>query len=96
MSTNPTEAMLMTVLRGECETGKATQRSVAVIYAMLVAVRAQAGSTGVWVETHDIIRAAFGWDKGPEMVRKLDPIKKMAWDIYEASARVQHRASATP
>lgn len=73
-----TEHPILTLFFAEAESGKATRRSLAVVYALMIAgddhiVR------GDWSRVNRAISSVFGL---PGLAR----VKKMAWDIHDATA----------
>lgn len=73
-----TEHPILTLFLTEAESGRATRRSLAVIYALLIA-GADHIIQNEWTRVNTAIAAALG-------PTGLSGVKKLAWDIHDATA----------
>ncbi len=78
----------------EVRSPASTVRSVAVCYALLIALaagRLKSGDpvdSGFWQPFNIAVNNRFGWVL-PADVRKIDRLRKMAWDINGAACNVR-------
>ena len=92
------EHPILTVFLAEAQSGKATARSLAVLYALIIA-GADHIIDGDWRRVNDAANAALGVDiRDRAGLKKIDRFRAMAWAIHDAAAKRQQsiRASAEP
>ena len=81
----------------EVRSPHSTVRSVAVCYALLIALAAGRLKSGdpvtsdFWAPVNVAINERFGWEIARD-VRKIDRLRKMAWDINAAACNVRDAA----
>ncbi len=92
------EHPILTLFLSEAASGKATARSLAVLYALIIA-----GSDhiidGDWRRVNEAANAALGFDsKDRAGLKKIDRFRAMAWTIHHKAAERQKavRAMAGP
>jgi hypothetical protein len=72
------EHPILTLFLAEAESGKATRRSLAVLYALIIAGGDHI-TRGDWTRVNGAVTAALG-------LPGLIGVKKLAWDIHDATA----------
>lgn len=78
------EHPILSLYFAECESGTATQRSVAILYALIIAATPESLGSD-WRTINEASNSAFGFSV-PADVRKVDRFRKMAWDIHDRAA----------
>jgi hypothetical protein len=85
------------MIQAEIETGKATVRSLGALYMVAMASRAQREGDP-FANFADINSAIMGFrcpaGTDAERAMSLEPIKKVAWALYEAVCRLQQIEAA--
>lgn len=76
-----TEHPILSLFLAEAESGKATKRSLAVIYALIIAGGDHIHA-GDWRRVNEAVSDAFS-------LSGLSTVKKLAWDIHDATATRQ-------
>lgn len=84
------EHPILTLFFTECDSGKATERSLAVLYALIIA-GGEHVSDGEWTRINQAAMRALGSTSH----RILSDLKKLAWDMQDAAA-VRQKAMAPP
>ncbi|WP_461220737.1 hypothetical protein [Methylobacterium sp. CM6247] len=79
----------MTLFMAEAESGKATTRSLAVLYALIIAGGDHVLG-GDWRRVNEAVNSALGFDlKCAADVRRVDRFRKLAWAIHDAAGERQ-------
>ncbi|TXN26872.1 hypothetical protein [Methylobacterium sp. WL19] len=80
---------VLTLFLAEAESGKATTRSLAVLYALIIAGGDHVLG-GDWRRVNEAVNAALGFDlRCAADVRRVDRFRKMAWAIHDAAGERQ-------
>lgn len=88
------EHPILSLFLSEAESGKATARSLAVLYALIIA-----GSDhiidGDWRRVNEAANAALGADiRDRSGLKKIDRFRAMAWAIHDAAGERQQSTKA--
>lgn len=83
------EHPILSLFLAEAESGKATARSLAVLYALIIAGGDHVHA-GDWRRVNEAVNAALGFDSRDRAgLRKIDRFRQMAWAINDATAERQ-------
>lgn len=78
------------MIRAEIASGKATKRSLGVLYMVAMASHRATdgfGGFGDFTEINGVLMDHFGKETAAERALSLEPVKKIGWELYEAIAR---------
>lgn len=78
------EHPILSLFLAEAESGHATARSLAVLYALIIAGGDHV-HRGDWIRVNEAVNAALGLDT----CRKMDRFRVLAWSIHDATAARQ-------